>query len=105
MNSLHAFWKDITVYINSDIPFGKCVVKEATLLSRKTAPVPSVLPEFVKFKYGNVTEVVPKKRLCEGSEYFRVRFLLFSCFQSHQCRIYVQRKLKKSLVRITALHL
>lgn len=54
------------------MPVGKCVVKEATLLSRKAAS--SNLPEFIKFKYGDEMEVVPKKRLCEGSEYFRVNF-------------------------------
>ncbi|CAG9537492.1 unnamed protein product, partial [Cercopithifilaria johnstoni] len=74
LNSLHAIWNDITIYINNDMPLSRCIVKEATLLSRKAVPTSSSLPEFIKFKYGNITEVVPKKRLCEGSEYFRGMF-------------------------------
>uniref|UniRef100_A0A0R3RV98 BTB domain-containing protein n=1 Tax=Elaeophora elaphi TaxID=1147741 RepID=A0A0R3RV98_9BILA len=73
-NSLHAVWNDISIYVSNDMPLGKCVVKEAALQSKKAMPTASGLPEFIKFKYGNITEVVPKKRLCEGSEYFRGMF-------------------------------
>ncbi|MCP9263526.1 hypothetical protein DINM_006802 [Dirofilaria immitis] len=73
-NSLHAFWNDLSSYITRDMPLSKCVVKEATLLSRKVIMATSGLPEFIKFKYGKLTEIVPKKCLCEGSEYFRGMF-------------------------------
>ncbi|VDM08725.1 unnamed protein product [Wuchereria bancrofti] len=72
--SLHAIWGDISVYISRDMPLNKCIVKEAILLSGKAVPTTYSLPEFIKFKCGKITEVVPKKCLCEGSEYFRGMF-------------------------------
>nr|CAC70158.1 hypothetical protein [Brugia malayi] len=72
--SLHAIWSDISVYISRDMPLNKCIVKEAILLSRKAIPTTFSLPEFIKFKCGKIMEVVPKKCLCEGSEYFRGMF-------------------------------
>uniref|UniRef100_A0A915PZ66 BTB domain-containing protein n=1 Tax=Setaria digitata TaxID=48799 RepID=A0A915PZ66_9BILA len=73
-NSLYAMWGDISSYINRDITQSKCVVKETILSSRKTMSAASGSPEFIKFKCGKSMEVVPKKCLCEGSEYFRGMF-------------------------------
>ncbi|VDN03105.1 unnamed protein product [Thelazia callipaeda] len=73
-SSLHVIWGDMSEYINKRLSLNRCALKYPNMVQGKLLRASSESSEFITIKCGELRRVVPKKNLCEGSEYFRGMF-------------------------------